>query len=308
MLIFFALTFLIVFCVWLATNRSYESTASVASAYDSWTKDKLLETLWGDHVHLGYYQKPHEKIDFRFAKVSFVHQLVHWSGLDKLPPGSKVLDVGCGIGGSARILAKDYGFDVLGITISPAQVERARELTPSGMKCRFEVMDAMNLKLPTGSFDGVWSVEAGPHMPDKQLYADELLRVLGTNGCLAIADWNCRDFTVKNMNCIERLVMHQLLAQWAHPSFSSIKSFRENLINSSFSSGGIDTDDWTVYTLPSWLDSVYEGLRRPIAILRLGPKAIIQGLREIPTILLMNWAFSNQLMEFGVFRKTKSFN
>ena len=39
-------------------------------------------------------------------KVQFVHELVKWSGLDKLPKGSRILDVGCGIGGSSRILAE----------------------------------------------------------------------------------------------------------------------------------------------------------------------------------------------------------
>ena len=49
-------------------------------------------------------------IDFRNSKVQFVHELVKWSGLDKLPKGSRILDVGCGIGRSSRFLAKDYGF------------------------------------------------------------------------------------------------------------------------------------------------------------------------------------------------------
>ena len=37
--------------------------------------------------------------------------MVKWGGLNKLPHGTTVLDVGCGIGGSSRILAKDYGFE-----------------------------------------------------------------------------------------------------------------------------------------------------------------------------------------------------
>ena len=75
------------------------------------------------------------------------------AGLDQLPAGSRVLDVGCGIGGSARILARDYGLNVLGISISPAQVERATQLTPSGLSCRFQVMDALDLQLPDQTFD-----------------------------------------------------------------------------------------------------------------------------------------------------------
>jgi len=45
-----------------------------------------------------------------------------------------------------------------------------------------------------------------------------------------------------------------------------------------------------------------EGIRRPGVFLDLGPRTLFKGLREIPTILLMRWAFANGLMEFGVFR------
>ena len=191
-----------------------------------------MEQLWGEHVHLGHYGTPPVSCDFREAKEAFVHELVQWSGLDQLPAGSRVLDVGCGIGGSARILARDYGLNVLGISISPAQVERATQLTPSGLSCRFQVMDALDLQLPDQSFDAVWSVEAGPHMPDKQRYADELLRVTRPGGLLAVADWNRRDPSDGVMTRTERWVMRQLLNQWAHPEFASIKGFRQNLDNS----------------------------------------------------------------------------
>ena len=294
---------LVLFIAWGRNDRKYQSNLSVASAYDAWTDDQLLERLWGEHVHLGYYPDSLSKRDFRKAKVDFVHYLVRWSGLDKLPRGSRIIDVGCGIGGSSRILARDYGFDVIGITISTAQVIRANELTPKNLLCRFEVMDAMDLKFGKGSFDGVWSVEAGPHMPDKQLYADEMLRVLRPGGVLALADWNVRDlFNSKKASNLETFVMRQLLNQWAHPDFSSINGFRRNLLNSRYCGGSVETEDWTNYTLPSWIDSIMEGMRRPGAVLSLGPGAVLKGFREIPTILLMHWAFANGLMQFGVFR------
>ena len=54
--------------------------------------------------------------------------------------------------------------------------------------------------------------------------------------------------------------------------------------------------------MPSWFDSIAEGARRPAAILGLGPQALVAALREVPTILLMQWAFATGLMQFGVFR------
>jgi MPBQ/MSBQ methyltransferase len=292
---------------WLRRGRAYASAASVAAAYDRWTEDQLLERLWGDHVHLGHYGNPPGPRDFRAAKTAFVHELVRWSGLDQLPRGSRVLDVGCGIGGSARILARDYGFDVLGISISPAQIARARSLTPPDLShCRFAVMDALAMDLADGSFDAVWSVEAGPHMPDKQRYADEMLRVLRLGGRLAVADWNQRDPADGHMSRLERWVMRQLLDQWAHPAFASIPGLRSNLESSPWSEGiRVQTDDWSIATQPSWMDSISEGLRRPMAVLGLGPGALLKALRETPTLLLMDWAFRSGLMRFGVFRGTK---
>jgi MPBQ/MSBQ methyltransferase len=100
--------------------------------------------------------------------------------------------------------------------------------------------------------------------------------------------------------------MHQLLTQWAHPEFASIRGFRQNLENSPHQRGTISTDDWTEATLPSWNESIFEGIRRPNAILRLGPKAVLQGLRETPTLLLMRWAFARGMMQFGVFKTDHS--
>ena len=166
------LFFIVLSIIWRINARKYISSGTVASAYDAWTQDKLLERLWGEHIHLGFYPLG-KNIDFRKAKVQFVHELVKWSGLDKLPKGSRILDVGCGIGGSSRILAEYYGFNVTGITISPAQVKRARELTPSGLNCSFQVMDALDLKFEDGSFDAVWSVEAGAPVSYTHLRAHE---------------------------------------------------------------------------------------------------------------------------------------
>ncbi len=293
---------IIIIILWLFNSRKYRSSFTVSSSYDAWTNDKLLEKLWGEHIHLGYYSKSSRAKDFKQAKIDFVHHLVRWSGLDKLPKGSRIIDIGCGIGGSSRILARDYGFDVIGITISSEQVKRATQLTPNDLSCSFQVMDALDLKFQDGSFDGVWSVEAGAHILDKQLYADEMLRVLRPGGYIAVADWNKRHDKRSSLGLIESLIMKQLLDQWSHPEFASINSFANNLLNSRFCGPNVECDDWSEFTIPSWNDSILEGFRRLDVFIELGPKSFLQGMREIPTILLMRLAFGIGLMQFGVFR------
>jgi MPBQ/MSBQ methyltransferase len=291
--------------IYFLTARRYQSSNSVANAYDQWTQDGILEFYWGEHIHLGHYGSPPRRKSFLAAKADFVHEMVRWGGLDRLPTGTTVLDVGCGIGGSSRILARDYGFAVTGVTISPQQVQRATELTPAGVTAQFQVDDAMNLSFPDASFDVVWSVEAGPHMPDKAIFAKELMRVLKPGGLLVVADWNQRDDRKKPLNFWEKPVMQQLLDQWAHPQFASIEGFAEHLEATGLVNGTVTTADWTKETLPSWLDSIWQGIVRPKGLIKFGFSGFIKSLREVPTILLMRLAFGAGLCRFGMFRAVR---
>ena len=51
--------------IWRINARKYLSSDTVASAYDAWTKDRLLERLWGEHIHLGFYPLGKSNTDFR---------------------------------------------------------------------------------------------------------------------------------------------------------------------------------------------------------------------------------------------------
>ncbi|MCT7980002.1 methyltransferase domain-containing protein [Laspinema olomoucense] len=309
MTLIFGLTltlFIVSLILYLSSARKYQSSDSVANSYDQWTEDGILEYYWGEHIHLGHYGSPPESKDFLQAKEDFVHEMVRWGGLDKLPPGTTVLDVGCGIGGSSRLLAKNYGFSVTGITISPQQVKRAQELTPPDLDAKFALDDALALSFADRSFDVVWSIEAGPHMPDKAQFAQELLRVLKPGGILVVADWNQRDDRQTPLNGWERPVMQQLLEQWSHPAFSSIEGFSELLESTGLVEGTVTTDDWTKQTLPSWIDTIWQGIIRPQGWMQFGVSGFIKSVREVPTILLMRLAFGVGLCRFGMFRAIRS--
>ncbi|MFP4009916.1 MAG: methyltransferase domain-containing protein [Spirulinaceae cyanobacterium] len=302
----FVVFFAIAIALYLNSARRYQSANTVANSYDQWTEDGILEYYWGEHIHLGHYGSPPQPKDFLQAKADFVHEMVRWGGLDKLHPGTTVLDVGCGIGGSSRILARDYGFNVTGITISPQQVQRATELTPEDLSAQFAVDDAMALSFPDASFDVVWSIEAGPHMPDKAVFARELLRVLKPGGILVVADWNQRDDREVPLNAWERPVMQQLLDQWSHPAFASIEGFAELLEATGLTQGEVTTADWTTETLPSWFDTIWQGIIRPQGWLQFGLPGFLKSVREVPTILLMRLAFGTGLCRFGMFKASRA--
>ncbi|KAL3931156.1 MAG: hypothetical protein SGPRY_001244 [Prymnesium sp.] len=118
-------------------------------------------------MHHGYYpdSKPKDHVQ---AQIDMVDATLDWANVS-LEAGAQVLDVGCGIGGSSRHIAARYGSGGVGITLSPIQVERATALS-RGMesRLRFQVADALKMPFEDNSFDLVWSMESGEHMPDKR--------------------------------------------------------------------------------------------------------------------------------------------
>jgi len=183
-------------------SRTY-SEDSVAREYDAWTQDGILEYYWGEHIHLGYYNEEemavgYKKKDFIQAKYDFIDEMMKLGGIDPaVDSGAKVLDVGCGFGGTSRYLADKLGpkADVTGITLSPNQVKRGTELAEErGLSnAKFTVMNALEMDFPDNSFDIVWACESGEHMPDKEAYINEMMRVLKPGGKFVMATWCQRD-------------------------------------------------------------------------------------------------------------------
>ncbi|KAG4433170.1 hypothetical protein IFR05_011354 [Cadophora sp. M221] len=165
-------------------------------------------SLWGEHIHHGYFLTPSDTKER--AQVQLIELLLEKSGL---PVGSSVLDVGCGIGGTSRHLAKIHGCNVVGVTISGRQVEIARKLsletagekpdtpdagTPKGLgngSVRFIELDAekmgdfFNAEPNVMKFDCVWISEAMSHLPNKELFFRNAALLLNPGGKLVVADW-----------------------------------------------------------------------------------------------------------------------
>ncbi len=101
--------------------------------------------------------------------------------------GCRVLDVGCGRGGPAALLADRFGADVTGVDLSPEAIAfcRRRHRRPN---VRFEVGDAENLPVETSSFDVVTNIESSHVYPNPQKFFAEVRRVLKPGGIFLYTD------------------------------------------------------------------------------------------------------------------------
>jgi len=103
----------------------------------------------------------------------------------------RVLDVGSGVGGTSRCLAREFGCRVTGIDLTEEYCRAAAMLSDRiGLAALIEYRqgDATNLPFPDASFDVVWTEHVAMNIPDKPRLYGEMYRVLKPGGTLAIYD------------------------------------------------------------------------------------------------------------------------
>ncbi|MEA2741623.1 MAG: methyltransferase [Acetobacteraceae bacterium] len=106
-------------------------------------------------------------------------------------PVDHVIDIGSGIGGPSRYLAKTYGCRVSGVDLTPEFVATAAALTQRvGLSERvdFRQGSALELPFPDASFDLAWSQNVAMNIADRPRWYAEMYRVLKPRGRLAIQD------------------------------------------------------------------------------------------------------------------------
>ena len=289
-------------------------TERIQQFYDE--SSGLWEQTWGEHMHHGYYGSngQHRK-NRRQAQIDLIEELLRWA---EVTSANTILDVGCGIGGSTLYLSKKYDAQAVGITLSPVQARRAGEraaeqgitlqawenFEPGGDPAvQFQVADALATPFPDNSFDFVWSMESGEHMPDKQRFLSECYRVLKPGGTFLMATWCHRptDTLAGPLTDGEQQHLDLLYDLYHLPYVISLQDYSKLATEIGFSD--IQMADWSRQVEVFWQEVVRSALSLDsvVGIVQAGMETI----RGTAAIALMTTGFNRGLIRYGILRGTK---
>jgi cyclopropane fatty-acyl-phospholipid synthase-like methyltransferase len=209
-----------------------------ASSYSDKSEQYYNETYadyalnWSkDHLHYGFWYeetKSHEE-----SLVNTIKEVVNY--LD-LKPGERLLDAGCGVGGTCRYIVENLGIETVGITLSKTLLDAAFHLSKvikNRSLLKIYMRDFSETGFEDSSFDKIIGLESICHAQYKEMFAKEAYRILRKGGRLVVAD----SFQIReDLNEDEKWMYEQILEGWAIPNKTTVDRFRKIL-----GSGGFDT-------------------------------------------------------------------
>lgn len=255
-------------------------------------------SIWGPHIHHGYYEQDKSMTPLE-AQEKLIEKLLE---LLQLTPRKKILDVGCGMGGSSLYFAEKYEAEVIGITLSEKQVSIARERARRAhvKTAVFMVEDALSMKsIPDHSIDLVWSLESCEQFFDKKMFLQQAFRVLKPRGQLMLATWCSSQESYEGQQARHYRRLCQAFDLPYIPTFNHYKALLEK---SHFTLE--KALDWSVHVAKSW--DIGISLVHAYSFIRLLKLGGIRGWRFARQIQLMRHAFQENRVEYAVFIAKKS--
>jgi len=188
---------------------------------DSWDLNNSLA------IHYGYWD---EKVkNFSQSLIRMNEVMMEAAAIKST---DRVLDAGCGIGGSSIYLAGKAGSLVTGISLSERQIEQAKDLaTQKGVNklTNFQVMNYCTTDFPSNSFDVVWGCESICYADSKEEFINEAYRLLKPGGRLIVADGFVTDF--KNN---ESPIIRQWIDGWQVNYLETPERFKQFMHSTGF--------------------------------------------------------------------------
>lgn len=170
-------------------DQDYSGTVKTTKEYyDSDDAHTFYYTIWGgEDLHLGIYESDDESI-FDASRRTITHMASRSKFLNHR---ARVIDLGGGFSGSARYLAKSYGWEVVVLNLSETENARGRKMNAEqGLDHMIEVVDGSfdTIPYPDESFDIVWSQDAILHSDNREKVLEEVMRVLKPGGEMIFTD------------------------------------------------------------------------------------------------------------------------
>lgn len=181
--------------------------------------DEFYREVWGEHVHHGYWVSGRESVE------DAVRQLVHHVVKNlELQEGQSVCDIGCGYGGTSRLLAREYGVLMTGLTVSESQIEFARQQSAefNEDQIRYVLCPWEDNEFPDASFDAAVSIECISHVNDKPGYFEQLNRVLKPGGRASIVAWLANSEASQRA---ERLLLEPICREGRLPGMATAEEY-----------------------------------------------------------------------------------
>ena len=217
----------------LPSNRSL--TSEIREHYNSFAW--LYRRFWGDHIHHGLFLRGDETPEQ--AQLQMVEHCASLAGVQK---GWRILDVGCGHGGTCVHLASTYQCEVTGITVSDRQAELGREnAARAKVPVEFIVADAEQLAFPPAVFDAVWTMESSEHFADKPAYFQKARHTLRGGGRLLLTAWT---------GSMGQERVRRVAEEFFCPELLTTDEYRALLRQSGFNI--LDCEDLAQEVLPTW--------------------------------------------------------
>ena len=213
--------------------------AKITARYDAPMYRAMLE-VWGDQIHPGLLESDDEEL-----YPAAVRATMHLAELANIQRGCHILETACGVGGTARLLARNFDCHVTATNISKGQLKTAAEWTdgePGASQIIYEFANFEELAYEDDSFDVYWCQDALLFSTQRATATAEAGRVVKPGGTIAITD-----LTIVGEPDGETAA---LLAEISKPGFWSLEGYVAALDAAGFDL--IAAEDWSRHVLPSF--------------------------------------------------------